>query len=205
MKEERNKGFENVRRLRTRAQKRKALGGTTKKDVETPSNELVENRNGYLQSLEARKLATETINHRRDALNQFFAWAADHGVETTEEVSLAVLEAFQRWLVRYRKKDGKPLSSRTLRQRLSAVQDYFRWMVRHGLLGANPASELILPRKGARLPEQALTMAQVDELMSVPDLTDFLGIRNRAILELLYGTAMRLGGSQKARACRPAP
>ena len=193
MKEERKKGFENVRRLRTRVQKGKALGGTTQRGVVPPSNELADNCPRYLQSLEARKLATETINHRRDALNQFFIWAAEHGVEKAEEVSLAVLESFQRWLVRYRKKDGKPLSSRTLRQRLSAVQDYFRWLVRHGLLGANPASELILPRKEARLPEQALTMVQVDELMSVPDLSDFLGIRNRALLELLYGTAMRLG------------
>ena len=197
MKEERAKGFENVRRLQTRAKRGKDLGGTTAKVVETAVNDLAASRDAYLQSLEGRKRAEQTINHRRDALNQFFAWAEGHGVDTAEEVTLAVLEAFQRWLVRYRKKNGQPLSSRTLRQRLSALQDYFRWLVRHGLLGANPASELVLPRKEARLPEQALTMAQVDELMSVPDLADFLGIRNRAVLELLYGTAMRLGELQK--------
>lgn len=187
------KGFENINRLRTRAKRGKALGGTTNKPVETPTNDLSTPRDGYLQWLEGRKLADQTIEHRRADLNQFFIWADNRSLENSRDVTLAILESFQRWLGSYRKKDGKPLSSRTVRSRLSTIQDYFRWLVRHGLLGANPASELILPRKEARLPEQALSINQIDVLMSVPNLTDLLGVRDRAMLEVLYGTAMRLG------------
>jgi integrase/recombinase XerD len=191
--EQRKKGFENVRRLRTRAERGKPLGSTPQKPVETPRNELSASQGAYLHWLEGRKLAAETVNHRRAALDQFFAWADERGLQTASEVTLAALESFQRWLGRYRKKDGKTLGNRTLRQRLSTVQDYFRWLVRHGLLCANPASELLLPRKERRLPEQALSLAQIDALMSVPDSTDLLGLRDRAMLELFYGTAIRLG------------
>jgi len=190
---DRTKGFDNVRRLRTRATRGKAQGGTTPRAVAAPRNELSAGREPYLRWLEGRKLATETLHHRRADLDQFFTWADAHGIQSAPEVTLAVLESYQRWLGRYRKKDGKPLSSRTLRGRLATLQDYFRWLVRHGLLGANPASELVLPRKVRRLPEQGLSLARIDALMSAPDLGDPLGVRDRAMLETLYGTALRLG------------
>ena len=71
------------------------------------------------------------------------------------------------------------------------MQDYFRYLVRHGVLQANPASELVLPKKESRLPEQALTLSQIDEVLNQPDIADALGIRDRALLELLYATAIR--------------
>jgi integrase/recombinase XerD len=197
MKRKQKKGFENIRRLRTRAERGKPQSGNTKKVVETPASDLTASRDNYLQWLEGRKLAEETVNHRKAALDQFFAWADARGLDAAADVTLAILESYQRWLGQYRKKDNKPLSGRTLRCRLSTLQDYFRWLVRHGLLGANPASELMLPRKEHRLPEQALSIAQTDQLMSVLDLSDPLGIRDRAMLELFYGTAIRLGELNK--------
>lgn len=191
--DQRQKGFENITRLRTRAKRGKAQGGTVVRTAQAPTSNLSEPLNTYLQWLEGRRLAEQTIEHRRADLNQFFIWSDGRGLQSVGDVTLAILESYQRWLGRYRKKDGKPLSSRTLRSRLSTIQDYFRWLVRHGLLGANPASELMLPRKEHRLPEQALSINQVDVLMSVPDLADPLGVRDRAMLEVLYGTALRLG------------
>jgi integrase/recombinase XerD len=192
MKRIQKKGFENIRRLRTRAERGKPQGGSPPKAVPPPANDLSASRCNYLQWLEGRKLAAETVNHRQAALDQFFTWAEARGLHAAADVTLAILESFQRWLGRYRKKDNKPLSGRTLRQRLSTLQDYFRWLVRHGLLGANPASELVLPRKEHRLPEQALSLAQIDALVSLPDLADPLGLRDRAMLEVFYGTAIRL-------------
>ncbi len=56
---------------------------------------------------------------------------------------------------------------------------------------ANPASELVLPKKESRLPEQALTLSQIDDVLNAPDVGDALGLRDRAMLELLYATAIR--------------
>jgi integrase/recombinase XerD len=55
----------------------------------------------------------------------------------------------------------------------------------------NPASELELPRMEKRLPTQALTLAQVDRLLAVPDVADPLGLRDRAMLEMFYATGIR--------------
>jgi integrase/recombinase XerD len=196
-KSTRTKGFENIRRLRTRAELGKQMGGTHRQAVPAPDNDLAASKRGYLHWLEGRQLAAQTLNHRKADLDQFFHWAEERGLDTAAAVTLSHLESYQRWLGNYRKKDGKPLSHRTLRGRLSTLQDYFRWLVRHGLLGANPASELVLPHKVSRLLEQALSLGQVDELLAQFDLNDLLGLRDRVMIELLYATAIRLGELNK--------
>lgn len=189
----RTKGYENVRRLRTRAERSKARGGRPDLGKTDSVNgiPLASHRNNYLAWLESRNLSPETLDHRRDDLERFFGWAIERDLNEPEAITLPILEAYQRHVSRYRKENGKPLANRTQRKRLAAVQDYFRYLVRQGILTANPASELILPKNETRLPEQALTLAQVDDLMNVPDTGDALGIRDRALLELLYATAIR--------------
>jgi len=189
---EREKGYNNVRRLRTRVQRGKARGGRPDSKSDALGGlELAAQRENYLGWLEARNLSPETLDHRRGDLGRFFAWAAERGLARPGEITLAILEAYQRHVCGYRKDNGKPLANRTQRKRLSTVQDYFRYLVRHGILQANPASELVLPRKEARLPEQSLTLSQIDDVLNVPDIADALGLRDRAMLELLYATAIR--------------
>ncbi len=67
-----------------------------------------------------------TIDHRRGDLELFFEWAVERDVTTTGEITLAILEAYQKHVARYRKKNGKPLANRTQCKRLATVQDYFR-------------------------------------------------------------------------------
>ena len=188
-----HKGYSNVRRLRSRVERGQAKGGRpdAKPDAQAEGFELASHRDDYFAWLEGRNFSPETIDHRRDDLGLFFAWSAERGLAAAGEITLAILEAYQRHIARYRKKNGKPLANRTQRKRLGTVQDYFRWLVRQGILQANPASELILPRKETRLPEQALSLSQIDEVLSQPATPDPLGIRDRAMLELLYATAIR--------------
>ena len=193
-KEEREKGYKkNINRLRTRAKRGTAKGGRpdTKPDAQSQGLELAAQRDDYLGWLEARKLSEMTIDHRHRDLESFFTWAAERGLARPDEITLAILEAYQRHIANYRKQNGKPLANRTQRKRLGAVQDYFRYLVRHGILPANPASELILPKKEATLPEQGLTQSQMDDVLNQPEVADELGIRDRAMLELFYSTAIR--------------
>ena len=73
------------------------------------------------------------------------------------------------------------------------VQGYFRWLVRQRVILANPASDIELPRGETRLPPDALTVRQTGAILSVPDTSDPLGVRDRAMLELLYSTGLRRG------------
>ncbi len=84
---------------------------------------------------------------------------------------------------------GDAVSS-ILRQ-LSCLRQFFAWLVREQLIDANPMAAIEGPRRPQRLPS-ALTEAQVSALMAQPDSSDLLGLRDRAILELLYATGLRV-------------
>jgi len=148
-------------------------------------------RDGYLESLRARNYSESTTEDRRQTINLFLSWAAERELIRAPEITRPILETFQRWLWRYTKPNGQRLGWSTQRGRLSTLKDWFRWMTRQNVILHNPASELELPRKEKRLPQEALSLAEVEKLLSVPDVTDPLGVRDRAMLELFYSTGMR--------------
>ena len=102
-----------------------------------------------------------------------------------------MLERYQRYLFHYRKKNGEPLSFRSQHTRLVPLRVWFKWMTRQNFILHNPASEIELPRLGHRLPKHVLTASEVEQVMMQPNLADPIGLRDRAILEMLYSTGMR--------------
>src|SRR5262249_17524526 len=88
-------------------------------------------------------------------------------------------------------KDGLPLTAGTQHGRLMALKAYFRWLMREGVLLANPASELELPKKPKHLPLNVLTPAEVEQILALPEVSTPEGLRDRAMLETLYSTGMR--------------
>ena len=102
-----------------------------------------------------------------------------------------MLERYQRWLYHYRKADGRPLSFRSQSLRLIDVRGFFKWLTRHNHIPANPASDLELPKNELRLPKHVLTAAEAEQVLAQPDVSDPMGLRDRAILETFYSTGMR--------------
>ena len=148
-------------------------------------------RQPYLESLAARNFAPGTLHSRRDAVNFFLGWATERDLTRPGQITRPILEAYQRWLWKYTKANGRRLGWHTQSFRLSGLKDFFRWLTRQNVLVNNPASEIELPRPEKRLPGAALTLAQVEALRAVPDLSDPLGIRERTILELFYSCGLR--------------
>src|SRR5690606_14123538 len=85
---------------------------------------------------------------------------------------------------------GVPLAINGQRSALDVVQAFFRWMVRHHHLATNPAADLELPRRTEDLREP-LTLSEVEAVLALPDIGDPIGLRDRAILEVLYATGIR--------------
>ena len=186
------KGYDATRKLRERGADKR--GGNRAKDL--PAGEqgsLAAEALRYLESLVVRNYTADTIEGRRDALKVFLLWAQERELTDPTSITKAILESYQRHLWRWRKQNGKPLGISTQRSRLSTLKDYFAWLTKKNLIPANPASELELPRQEKRLPVQALTLSQVKAVLNVPDSTDLLGIRDRAILEVFYSTGLRRG------------
>ena len=148
-------------------------------------------RDAYLDQLAARNYSEGTLEGRRDALKVFLIWAAERELTQAAQITRPILEAYQRWLWRYTKADGKRLGWSTQRSRIGTLKDWFGWMTKQNVMLHNPASELELPRMEKRLPEAALTLSQTAALLAVPNTGDALGMRDRAVLELFYSTGLR--------------
>lgn len=125
------------------------------------------------------------------SIRGFLSWCQERDLVNASQITKPILESYQRYLFRYRMENDKPLSVTTQRKRLSVLQRFFAWLTKRNYILANPASELELPRKLSRLLPKALSRAQVEELLTLPDVRDALGVRDRAILEILYATGIR--------------
>ena len=132
-----------------------------------------------------------TIENRRAMLSFLVDWLAERGVTRPVEVTRPMLEGYQRACFHYRKRDGHPLSFRSQSQRLLAVRAFFKWATRAHLILHNPASEIDLPKVEQRLPRPALSQAEAELVLSMPELADPAGLRDRAMLEVLYATGIR--------------
>ena len=107
------------------------------------------------------------------------------------EVTRPVLERYQRHLFHYRKKNGEPLSFRSQHSCLVPLRVWFRWMTRQNHILHNPASELELPRLGRALPKNIFSAQEVERIMQLCEIEEPIGLRDRAILEVLYSTGLR--------------
>ncbi|EKN6180090.1 tyrosine recombinase XerC [Yersinia enterocolitica] len=113
-------------------------------------------------------------------------------MEMGEQMGLAhwqTLDAAQvRSLVSRSKRAG--LHSSSLALRLSALRSFLNWLVSQGVLQANPAKGVSTPRSGRHLPKN-IDVDEVDKLLDI-DLNDPLAVRDRAMLEVMYGAGLRL-------------
>jgi integrase/recombinase XerD len=145
----------------------------------------------WLAHLQVKHYADATLVDRRTAISQLILWCAERGIEQPRDVTKPILERYQRHLFYYRKTDGAPLTPRTQAQRLVPVRGFFRWLARENHILSNPASDLELPRAQRRLPAAVLTAEEAEAVLAVPDVAKLVGLRDRAILEVLYATAIR--------------
>jgi integrase/recombinase XerD len=145
----------------------------------------------YLDWLTVRNFSATTLEAKGRCLHYFARWCEERGVGKPTDVTLPLIERYQRHLFHYRTKVGKPLTIHSQRSRLAVLRPFFAWLVRERHLLANPASELIIPRKITNLPRDILSAEEAERVLAQPDLTSPLGVRDRAILELLYSTGIR--------------
>ena len=145
----------------------------------------------FLEYMAVVNFAPRTIEARGKDLQAFFQWCQERELLRADEVTKPILEAYQRQLYRYRKTNGKPLGFTTQQSRLISIKAYFKWLTRQNYIPSNPASELELPRTERRLPMTPLTTREVETILIQPDLSDPIGVRDRALLETLYSTGIR--------------
>src|SRR5262245_26576960 len=127
--------------------------------------------------LRIHNFSETTVVNRIKSCGYFIAWAAERGVERAGEVTKPVIERYQRFLFHRRKANGKPLSSHTQLGYLTPLRAWFKWLWRQNHIRVNPCSDLDLPRLELHLPRHVLTAREADLVLSVPQVTERLGLR----------------------------
>jgi integrase/recombinase XerC len=87
--------------------------------------------------------------------------------------------------------DGFGYSPATTARKIATLRSFYKWMLKRGTVQTNPMLLIRTPKQTKRLPK-AITVDQVEKLLSAPDNRDTLGARDRAILETLYSTGVRV-------------
>jgi len=153
----------------------------------------------FLEWSTVRGFSPHTISAREVSCRRLHEWLIDRGVTRTGEVTKPMLDRYQRWLFHYRKANGQPLTFTTQKNRLAPLRQFFSWATRTNRILYNPAADIEMPRVEHRLPKHVLSVEEVERVMSQPDLTKPLGVRDRAIIELFYATGMRRGELSRLR------
>ena len=133
--------------------------------------------------VERRRSPLTLDSYARD-LEQLRRFAAGRSC-AVEALDRHALEAFVRELM------GRGLSPRSVARVVSSTRGFFRYLVVRRQLEINPAEDLQPPRAWAALPRY-LSVEEVDRLLQLPDVATPRGLRDRAFIELLYATGLRV-------------
>ncbi len=131
-----------------------------------------------------RGLSENTLSSYRNDLNKLLEWMKNHNYRL-DFISTAGLQEYQSWLV---DKDYKQTSRARM---LSAIRRLFQYLHREKHRGDDPSALLVSPKLPKRLPKD-LSEEQVDALLEAPDPNNPIELRDKAMLELLYATGLRV-------------
>jgi len=139
----------------------------------------------YLDYLRVeRRLAANSVEGYARDLARLAAFAGREGL-TVADLTRPQLEAFVRGLL------SQGLAPRSAARAVAGIRGFYRYLVREGSVGASPAEDLHGARPWPALPRY-LSPGDVDRLIEQPDASTPLGLRDRAMIEVLYATGLRV-------------
>jgi len=131
-----------------------------------------------------RGLRPNTLSSYGSDLRLLAGWLSRHGSNLTSVDRVDLLD----YLALQSKKGRKPRSTARL---LSCIRQFYQYALREGWVQVDPSARIDSPKIGRPLPT-SLTESEVDALLQAPDSNDIQGLRDRAMLEVLYATGLRV-------------
>lgn len=137
-----------------------------------------------------RNLSEHTIRNYRNDLDQFYNFLIESKIKSFSGVGHLTLREFLAFL-KHGGKGRKGSSQTTLCRKISTLRTFFRYLLGKDAIKTDPTGLIRSPRRKSKLPS-FLSEKDVELLLRTPDEIGFIGIRDRAILELLYSSGMRV-------------
>ncbi len=147
--------------------------------------------NQRLDWLKDRNYSEGTLEREAIAFKKFAEWCQLRGVSSPQEMNPALVKNFQSWSRHQCSPTGQPWSISYQHLILGALARCLTWAHKQGFLLSDPSSGLEMPRLPKPLPQQVLTVDELETLMLTPDIETPAGLRDRAFLEVSYATAGR--------------
>lgn len=145
----------------------------------------------FLESLEVEKnLSRLTIRNYSHYLRRFNDWFKSQGLRDLKELDREVLRKYRIFLARYRDEMSRTLSKKTQSYHVIALRSWFKWLIKNDHEVLHP-EKIDLP-KGESTHMQFVNVEEIERLLSQPDLASREGLRDKAILELLFSTGLRV-------------
>ena len=139
----------------------------------------------YLSYLKVeRGLSANSIEAYERDLRRLSAWTSKNGLEL---ISLTRLE-LREWLIDLSRGE---LSESSKRRLVSSIRGFYKFLMLDGHIKTHPAEDLDTPQRFSYLPK-FLTEDEINRLLAAPDIATAEGIRDRAILEIMYATGLRV-------------
>jgi integrase/recombinase XerD len=129
-------------------------------------------------------LSRNTLDAYRSDLKHFAAWQIRAGI-TLEQATRSHVQDF------LSERMAAGFSARSAARLTTTLRRFYQYLLREGLIGEDPMAELKAPRIGRALPH-TLSESQVEALLGAPDTRTPRGLRDRAMLEVLYATGLRV-------------
>lgn len=132
-----------------------------------------------------RGFSANTLASYQQDLQQFYSYLQEVEIKSWNEVSRGNILGY----IYSMQKKGR--SSATISRHLAALKSFYRFLFSEGEIFKNPTSTVELPRTPKKLP-QVLSESEMDRLLSQPKADNLCGLRDKAMLELLYATGLRV-------------
>lgn len=145
----------------------------------------------FLEHLEVeRNLSPLTIRNYRHYLQRFIDWFKDNGHENLTELDLEIMRKYRVFLNRYQDDTGENLNKTTQSYHVIALRSWLKWLVKNDAEVLHP-EKVDLP-KGESTPMKFVSAKEMERVLAQPKISTKIGLRDRAILETLFSTGLRV-------------
>lgn len=135
--------------------------------------------------LVSKNVSLNTLDSYQRDVEHFLKFLEEEGVQLPEKADESVLEKYFHHLQELKR------SASTITRNLASVRSFYQYLMYLGIAHSNPAKNIKLEKGSKKLP-QTLTQQETERLLMQPDTSDAKGCRDRAMLELLYATGIRV-------------
>ncbi len=138
----------------------------------------------YIENLEKKNVSKNTIDAYSRDISRFFNFIKDRN-ENILDIETVSIMAY----VQYLQKEGRAISS--IVRNIVSLRNFYKYLISKGFINENPVMNYEIPKIKHNVPK-ILTVEEVDKVLSSPDLSINKGLRDKAMLELVYATGMKV-------------